>query len=534
MKNFFQKHFFAPGWLHSWRPYFLLLVVIFLVYGQSLFFDLTFFDDNALILDKQEILSDFHNVATIFSTDAFFSENRFYYRPMLNLSLMIDAMFGPLNYAIYHLSNIIWHFLAVALGFTLLVRLFRRRQLAFLLSLLMAIHPALSQAVAWLPGRNDSVVTVFALLSFWFFLNFLNKEKIINFLALSFFFFLALLSKETAIFLPLLFIIYFLVFRRSWHLPVRNLCLSLLGSGTMLFVWFLLRDVALRGGQVTSGQALSSVFDNLLPAGAMAAKVFLPFNLSGLPVAADTSYIYLIIVLPVLIFLFIFSKNKNWPYIIFGLSWFALFFFPPFMITDSAPFLLEHRLYLPFLGLATAAYGFSELRVFSWKRRRHLYIALSVIFIFALINFFHIGIFSDRITFWESAAKSSPHSPLAQRNLGAMYYLDGDLNQAEIRFRQALQLNAQEAMAHNNLAAIYIDRGDLWRGEIELKKELEINPNYDVALVNLGRIYYQRGQHQEAAALWQRALKANPYNQNAAFNLQELLNKIKTEKSDAR
>ncbi|MCF7860052.1 glycosyltransferase family 39 protein [Patescibacteria group bacterium] len=532
MKNFFQKHFFSPGWLNSWRPYFLLFILIFLVYGRSLFFDLTFFDDNALIADRQEILSNFNNISSIFLTDVFFSEDRSYYRPMLNLSFMLDAMFGPLNYAIFHLSNIIWHFLAVALSFSLLVRLFKRRQLAFVLALIMAIHPALSQAVAWLPGRNDSIVTVFALLSFWFFLNFLNKEKITNFLALSFFFLLALLSKETIILLPLLFITYFLLFRKSWHLPARSLYLSLLGSGTVMVFWFLLRDIALRGGRLNSEQVLFAIIENLLPAGAMAAKIFLPFNLSGLAVAADTNYIYLIVAVLVLVFLFIFSKDKDWRYIIFGFLWFGIFLFPPFIVADAAPLLLEHRLYLPFFGLAIASFGFSELRSFSWQRHRHVYVALSIIIILALISFFHIAIFSDRIKFWESVAKSSPHSPLAQRNLGAMYYLDGDLNRAEVRFRQALQLNEQEAMAHNNLAAIYIDRGDLWRGETELKKELAINPNYDKALFNLGRIYYLREQYQAAGALWQRALKANSYNQEAALSLQELANKFQEKDSN--
>lgn len=521
-KDFFKKHFFITGWLATWRPYFLLLVLIFLVYGRSLFFDLTFLDGNTLILDKQEILSDISNLSSIFTTDAFFSENRLYYRPMLNVSFMFDALFGSLNYAVYHLSNIIWHFLAVVLSFALLSRLFKRKQLAFLLAVIMAVHPALSQAVAWLPGRNDSLVTVFAILSFWFFLNFLEKEKISNFIALSLFFFLSLLSKETVIFLPLLFIAYFFIFRYDWRVKGRNLLLSLLGSGTVMFIWFLLRDVALRGGQINSTSAFISILENLLPSGAMMAKIFLPFNLSGLLVAVDTSYIYILIILPILIFLFIFSKYKDWRYILFGFFWFGIFFFPPFIIAEAAPFLLEHRLYLPYLGLAIAAFGFSELRSFSWVRKRHLLIAAILTLFFAGISFFHIGIFSDRLTFWESAAASSPHSPLAQKNLGAMYYLDGNLDKAEIRFRQALNLNPDEAMVHNNLGAIYIDRGDLWRAEAELNKELDLYPNYDIALFNLGRVYYQRKEYQSAALLWQKALQANPLNYQAQLRLQGL------------
>lgn len=520
--DFFKKHFFISGWLETWRPYFLLLVIIFLVYGSSLFFDLTFLDDNVLILDNQEILTDVRNLPSIFTTDAFFSENRLYYRPMLNVSLMLDSIIAPLNYVVYHFSNILWHFLAVILSFALLSRLFKRPQLAFLLAIIMAVHPALSQAVAWIPGRNDSLVTVFSLLSFWFFLNFLDKEKLSNFLSLSAFFFLALLSKETVVFLPLLFIVYFFIFNYDWKTKGRSLLLSLLGSGTVMFIWFLLRDVALGGGKIDSSNAFYSVLQNIIPSGAMMAKIFLPFNLSVLPVVLDTSYVYILIILPILILLFIFSKHKDWRYIIFGLFWFSIFFFPPFVIAADAPFLLEHRLYLPYIGLAIAVCGFSGARSFSWAKKRHFLLALMIIVLFSSISFFHIASFSNRLTFWESAVESSPHSPLAQKNLGAMYYLDGNLDKAEIYFKQSLELNPNESMIHNNLAAIYIDRNDLQSAELELNKELDLYPNYDIALFNLGRIYYQKKEYEEAAVFWQRALQSNPLNYQAYASLKKL------------
>lgn len=176
--NFLKKHFFFPGWLNTWRPYFLFFLIIFIIYGQTIFFGLTYLDDNTLILDKHEILGDFRNIKTIFSTDAFFSDNRLYYRPMLNLSFMIDAQLGSLNYAVYHISNLLWHLLACSLIFLIFKRLFKKPQLSFYLTLLFLVHPVLTQAVAWLPGRNDSLVAVFILLAFWFFLNFIENYKL--------------------------------------------------------------------------------------------------------------------------------------------------------------------------------------------------------------------------------------------------------------------------------------------------------------------------------------------------------------------
>jgi len=519
--NFSADNFFPEGWLKTWRPYFLLFVVIFLVYGRTLFFDLTFLDDNALILDKQEILGHLGGLKTIFSSDAFLLETGSYYRPLLNVSFWLDSLFGPLNYAVYHFFSLWWHFLAVALAFAWLSRLSQRRQPALAIALIMAVHPALAAAVAWLPGRNDILAAVFVLLSFWYFFNFLEQERLRSFIAASIFFFLALLSKETVVGLPVLFIIYFFLFKKEKSLNPRSLYLSLAGSATVGAVWFLLRQSMIGSGHLAVGGALRSIIDNLPAAAAMAAKLFFPFKLSGLPVAADAAYVLALAAALVIAAALIFSKHKDWRYLIFGSAWFAVFFLPPLVINAAAPFFLENRLYLPFIGLAIIFFGFREIRSFSWKNLLHRRFFFGLLLCLVLICFVHIGIFADRLNFWQSTAAASPHSPLAQRNLGAMYYLDGRPEEAEIRFRQALALNPSEPMAHNNLAVIYLDRGDLWRAERELKQELAINPAYDLALFNLGRVYYERQQYQEAALLWQEVLRLNPGYREAALKLQE-------------
>ena len=525
--NLSADNFFPEGWLKTWRPYFLLLVVIFLVYGRTLFFDLTFLDDNALILDKQEILGHFDGLKTIFSSDAFLLETGSYYRPLLNVSFWLDSLFGSLNYAVYHLSSLWWHFLAVSLTFAWLARLSKRRQPALAVALIMAVHPALAAAVAWLPGRNDILATVFVLLSFWYFFNFLEKERLRSFIAASIFFFLALLSKETVVGLPVLFIIYFFLFKKEKSLNPRFLYLSLAGSATVGAVWLLLRQAMIGGSRLAVGGALWSIIDNLPAAAAMAAKLFFPFKLSGLPVAADATYIFAVAAALVVAAALIFSRHKDWRYLIFGSAWLLIFLLPPLVINAAAPFFLENRLYLPFIGLAIIFFGFREVRSFSWQNWRQRRFFLGLLFCLILLCFFHVGIFADRLTFWQSTTAASPHSPLAQRNLGAMYYLDGRPDEAEIRFRQALALNSNEPMAHNNLAIIYLDRGDLWRAERELKQELTVNPDYDLAWFNLGRVYYERQQYREAAVLWQEVLRLNPGYQEAALKLQEAQDKLK-------
>lgn len=491
LNNFFKKHFFSSGWLNTWRPYFLFFVIVFIIYGQTLFFGLTYLDDNTLILDKQEVLSNFKNLKTIFSTDAFFSDNRLYYRPMLNFSFMVDAQFGSLNYAIYHVSNLLWHLLAGCLIFLLFKRLFCRPPLAFFLTLVFLVHPVLTQAVAWLPGRNDSIVAVFILLSFLFFLNFIEKHKLSSFLIYLGFFWLALLSKETSVFFPLVLIVYFFTIGKEKAISRSDQSLIILGSLTVGFIWFLMRYFALEGGQIGAESALSSVFNNLPAALVMGAKIILPFNLSVLPVAQDTNFIFSLIAWPALILVLVLSRRKNLNYLIFGLAWFLIFFLPPFVISTAAPFLLEHRLYLPLIGFLIALFSLDDLRNLDWSKKTVWITALAILCLFSFITIWHSRVFSEPLTFWQSAAANSPHSPLAQRNLAVMYYFVHDLTDAEKYNHKALALNPNEPMVHNNLGVIYMDQKKFKQAENEFNYELEINPGYDKAISNLNDLKYR-------------------------------------------
>ena len=483
--NFFKKHFFFSGWLNTWRPYFLFFLIIFIIYGQTLFFGLTYWDDNALIIDNQEILSDFRNIKTIFSTDAFFSDNKFYYRPMFNLSFMVDAQLGHLNYAVYHISNLLWHLLAISLLFLILKRLFKKPPLAFYLTLVFLVHPVLTQAVAWLPGRNDSLVTVFILLAFWFFLNFVDKYKLSSFLLYLVFFWLALLSKETSVFFPLLLVVYFFTIGKEKKIARSDQGLILIGSAAVGFIWFLMRYFALQGEKISTESALISVFHNLPAALAMGAKMILPFNLSVLPVAADTNFIFSLIAWPALILVILLSRRKNLNYLIFGIAWFLIFFLPPFIVSTAAPYLLEHRLYLPLIGFLIALFSFDSIRNLDWNKKIVWSVGALILCLFSSITIWHSRDFKEPLIFWQAAIKDSPHSPLANRNLGVMYYFNNDIANSEKYYRASLTLNPDEPMVHNNLGVIYMGQKRFKEAEEEFNKELEINPGYDKATYNL-------------------------------------------------
>ncbi|MFA5131499.1 MAG: tetratricopeptide repeat protein [Patescibacteria group bacterium] len=514
--------------LKGWRPYFILFVLGFALYGQSLFFDFSYFDDQSLILNNAPILSSFQNIGTVFTSDAFFSSSKYYYRPLLNLSFMADMKVGGVLPFIYHLDNILIHILGAALLYLLLSKLKYRRELAFFFAALFVVHPVLTQAVAWIPGRNDSLLAVFVLAAFNFFLAFKDKPRLKYYLGYLLTFLLALFTKETAALLPLVVIYYFSFIARD-KILARDRWLLIFGSLATGFVWYLFRYFALGSDPVTGNIVISSIIRNAPAFLVSLGKVFLPFNLSVLPILADAKIIYGLIVLPLLIAALLFSKNKRWSYLGLGFVWFVLFLLPSLVRLNpiDTPDFLEHRLYLPMIGLFIVLLEVEWIKNLDFNKKIIKFGSLLLILFFFILSWRHIGVFKDRITFWQSAAVSSPHSALANRNLGAMYYLDNNLEGAEKSYRQALLINENEPMVHNNLGLIYADQGSYGAAEREYKKELSLYPNYDTALVNLGNLYFTEKRLTEAENLWQEALRINPRNYQAYQHLLNLPNPLR-------
>jgi len=514
--------------LKGWRPYFLIFVIGFLLYGQSLFFDFSYFDDQALILDNAPILSNFKNVGEIFLNDAFFSVNKYYYRPILNLSLMIDMHLGGTLPVVYHFSNILIHILAACLVFCLFLKLNCRKELAWFFSLLFLVHPVLAQAVVWIPGRNDSLLALFVLAACNLFLSFKDNPRLGYYLGYLGFFLLALFTKETAAVLPLIVIFYGFVFVRP-KIAATDKWLFVFGSLAVGIIWYLFRFLALGHDPVGFSLVISSVLRNAPAVLVSLGKAFLPFNLAVLPILADSKIIYGLIILPLLILAFFLSSRKDWRYLALGGIWFILFLFPSLIRLDpiDIPDFLEHRLYLPIIGLFIMLAEIDWLKNLDWSKKIVKIIAASIFLFFFVLSYVHQQAFKDRITFWQSAVKTSPHSALANRNLGAMYYLDNDLVRAEKNYRRALALNENEPMVHNNLGIIYLDRKSYGQAEKEFKKELSLNPGFDKALFNLGKLYYQEKRLAEAAELWTETLRINPLYYEAYFRLLNLKNQLR-------
>jgi len=488
--------------------YFWFLLLGFFLYLPSLFFDFSYFDDNVLILDKLFFLKNIANFLRIFQQDVFnLSSSGSYYRPILNLSFMFDAQISGQYPFFYHLNNILYHLTASLLFYLFLKKLKIEEKVSFLFSLIFLVHPVLTQAVSWIPGRNDSLLTIFTLATFIFLIEYLEKRKIANLIFYFLFFFLALFTKENAILIPLFSIFFILIFYQEKKSYLTELFFGWWGIG---FFWFIARQNALNNFfYLSPSEMFSALIFNFPALFLYLGKIFFPFNLSVLPTLKDSTLFWGFLALLVFILLLFWSKKINFKLFVFGFLWFLFFLFSNFIrtnpkITDG---FLEHRIYLPLVGFLVIFVSLEKIKKIFLEKKIFVFF---LIFSFSVITFFHQFDFKDRLTFWQKAVLSSPSSPLAHRNLGAMLYFDGKIAAAEKEYKKSLEINPDEPMANNNLGVIYLDKKQFKKAIVYFERELKINPNYDNALFNLGLVYYQLGQKEKAVDLWKKTIAINP------------------------
>jgi len=306
--------------LKGWHPFFWLGLIGILLYIKTVSFGFVYLDDNRLILDLKDFITNPVNIIKSFREDVFLSSPDAYYRPLLTISLTLNALVAGVSPAVYHLTNVIIHILAAYLFFLVLMKMNYRKELSFAASLIFMVHPVLTQAVAWIPGRNDSLMAVFLFSSFYFFLRFLDEGREKNCLLHSLFFLLALLTKESSLFLPLL-LIFYLLFIHQKKSPFRHKILLIAGWLIGIAVWFLLRENAfqfpLKTGLI---DLIRSVWNGLPALPQFIGKTFFPFNLTVLPIIQDTTFLYGILAVALLSGLIFLAKNKCWNYIFFGFS----------------------------------------------------------------------------------------------------------------------------------------------------------------------------------------------------------------------
>jgi hypothetical protein len=115
-------------------------------------------------------------------------------------------------------------------------------RVSFFSAVLFAVHPINLQTVAWVPGRNDSLLFIFFILSFITYAYFARSGKKAYLLTHFIFIFFALLTKESAAAIPFVLLIWHFSEKKNFNF--KHLCPMFLLWLSAYAIFFILRAYA--------------------------------------------------------------------------------------------------------------------------------------------------------------------------------------------------------------------------------------------------------------------------------------------------
>ena len=510
------------------RPLLWLALAAVLVYIVSLSFGYTDLDDSIFIRDFQAYNEDLHNLFASFQRGLFDAVKDPYYRPIFSDSMILNYQLSGLDIMSYHIVNILLHVVNVILLYTLFLKLDIKKTSAFILALVFAVHPVLSQAVAWIPGRNDTLLAVFVLSSIIYAINYSNNGKTISLALSAILLLLAFFTKETAVFAPpAAFVLLVFMLHKNFR-DKHNVVLYAIWAACYL-VWFFARSLATTSSSgIASKQGLSETLHRLPVVIQYLGKIFFPFNLSVFPTQQDTVYYYGIAAIAILIMIIVLNKQRDIKIILSGLGIFLLFLMPALLVPDKLnQQTFEHRLYLPIIGILLLL---PQTSLFNNKLTdKQLFMsALAVCCLFVAINIYHQQSFASPKAFWTQATETSPNSAYANMMLAARLDKDETARSEEL-FRKAYQLNPKEKYLNFYIGDMLQKKDSVAASEKYLLAE-KANSDYYQCDFLLARVDMERKDFNGAINYLETYLKRDNKNPMANNNL--LLLYLQTQQPD--
>lgn len=456
------------------------------------------------------------------------------YRPLRNVSYLVNYLISGMEPSGFRIGNLLLHMLNILLlGY--LVRLLTGSWLITAFSsILFAFHPIQTEAVSWIKGRDDLLVTFFYLAAF---ISYILRYKagrynnIYCWLSVLFFIF-ALLSKETAITFPFLIVIYNLCFPNNKDMGAKK---SYHPYFYALLIYIIIRTVVVGSvGQTEywGGSFLASFYTSLAGTVYYLKLLFFPVNLLAdylmFPVFQSVFNPYVIGALIVIILLLgitVLSFIKGQRVLAFSLLWFFITLIPVSNIIPIKIIIAERFLYLPSIGIFLGS-AIVLAKIGETLPKGLFYRNKTVIIMFSLVTLLLASMTVDRNTvwtdkhlFWQDIVAKSPENSRGWHNLATIYQNNADLDNAIRLYEKALQMEYHSAESHYQLARIY--RG-LGQDEAALRQFYEalINDpeNADINH-DSGDLMAKKGMFSEAISRYRRALETRPNHAEALYDL---------------
>ena len=541
----------------SWFRIAALLVAAFVVHapalqGERIWDDIYLTRDNPFIKSPLLILETFRHYLFLDSFSA-------HYRPIQNISYMLDYFFWNTDTWGFHITNVLLHAgSGVALYFLLRqlfgslvfhrasilarARLQRRipwlSTIAFCVAIVWVVHPVHSAAVDYISGRADSLAFLFSA-SGW--LLFLRAQRTPHPVRSGVLYFLAavaglvaLLSREIACVWIILFITHLVFVEKKLRVQTRVWAIAC--CSLIIAVYCGLRHLPQQRPPSALDLRQSAASRLVLMArslGDYGGLMIFPANLhmertvefdhNGPPGSYDwrsgAAAQYLSILGLVVVAALIVTcarQGRGQAVRIFGAAWFIAGYLPISNIVQLNATAAEHWLYLPSVGfliwLAGCTFGMSQ----PWRRFAPAVAAVAVIALGAR-SFVRSCDWANEETFYKRTFASGSRSARVAINLGQIYSNRAEYAKAEKIFRAVLACNPNYPNAQNHLAGVLFNEGKTKEAE-QLYAEVEKNsaqtrkeyPHTWIGALNLAKLRHNAKDDQTALEILEKTRRDYP------------------------
>lgn len=541
--------------------YSLLFSIIFLTYSPS--FWNTFIWDDEQFIQKNTFLTSLRYLPQIFTTNtiAGAGEASNYYRPLTTVSFLIDRLIWGLRPFGFHLTNTVLHGgVAVALMY-LLISLGVRKKVAFVMSLLFAVHPLQTEAVVYMNSRGDSLYALLLILALICFVKVLHQSSQLFLngttwqfrlntrrwaILTVFFFCLSILAKEIAVAGVGLMVVLFIKeeieknvsLSRVW-IKQKWSVLTLFFSTAVLAGYLGLRLTVLNFQDFTNFYGAQNTYTSSLAIRLFTfCRAFLnywqliivPYPLHmerSLPLVTSFTSPW-VLAAGGLVILILLIGVWEWGcchsiWVLFGLSWLLILLGPVSGIVPINGLIYEHWLYLPIVGTLLIAYGFL-LALFSFIKLQQKHFLVKFLNAFSV---FLVGVYIlltlRQNWIWRSPLSFYPYtlqyteSARIQNNLAMAYDENGDHAAAIQHYLRAIAVGDDYPQTHYNLAQTYVQINKPAEAEQQYLRTLQMNSDFDLAYPALARLYFEHGEY--VAALNMIEVISRKYPQQGEFVL---------------
>jgi tetratricopeptide (TPR) repeat protein len=518
----------------------LLFAISFILYSPSLA-GAPLWDDTYLVgwnpLFRSPLFS-----FEVFKHYLFVNSASLYYRPVQNLSYILDYCVWGDNAFGFHFGNVLYHALAGCLIWRLLRVLLaeldveRNEMISCSVALLWTIHPIHSAAVAYISGRADSLATVFGAFA-WMLAT--RAERVgasargaLLASAAGLSLLMGLCAKEIAVVWLVLFVAYQYTLRKR---SFRTRLMITAAAGLLMTCYVGLRSLPGPRSVVEIMEQTSSStrFVLLLRAlGDYFGLVAFPSRLLMerfvyVPSAYDSArhwteevrleYLSLVAVAGIIgLFVLAVHQPRMRRVFAFGLGWFLIGFLPISNIVPLNAQVAEHWIYVPSIGLLL----FAIASLFAFTPTPRTWIAVVVLVLAATAlgtrTWIRSADWTSERRFYESTLAQGGNRPRIVLNLANVYLSEGKHEEAEKILRQAVTDYPGYVNAEIALGRALVRLGRTEEGERFLKTSAEPGApptqqfTYSFGALSQAELKYNSNEPEAAIDILERAIASDP------------------------